>query len=137
MKANLMNKTIELTKKEAKAAGILNSDAYKDLQTYRNAYPNFELDIIATPKRKNQDKGLTYEYMEKYIREHGNTHLEEFQEMIKKTTLKKTNMMVEREKIKATPYLEVKKWFYETFTDFEKARKEHEERINKILKKAS
>lgn len=67
MKANLMNKTIEMTKSEAKAAGRIDSEMYKELKKYQKAYPTFTISVIETKKRKAQYKGLDYKFIENYI----------------------------------------------------------------------
>ena len=72
MKINMFEHTIVLTKKELTAASRYGSDAYKELQNARRDNPGYEV-IIATREVKTQRetyKGLTYEYMEKYIKTH-------------------------------------------------------------------
>ena len=72
MKVNMLARTIVLTKKEMTAASRYGSDAYKELQNARRDYPGFAV-ITATRQVKTQRetfKGLTYEYMEKYIKAH-------------------------------------------------------------------
>lgn len=70
MNANLEKKVIEMTKKEAKEAGILNSEKFKELQTYLAVYPGYTVEIKAPAKRKAEFKGLTYAYMRAYILKH-------------------------------------------------------------------
>ena len=67
MNANLIKKTIEMTKAEAKAAGKIGSDKFNELREYMALYPNFTIDIKAPVKRKIEFRGLTYEYMKSYI----------------------------------------------------------------------
>ena len=65
-------RTITLTKKEMTTARHFGSDNYKALQEARRDYPGFAV-ITATRKVTTQRetyKGLTYEYMEKYIKAH-------------------------------------------------------------------
>ena len=45
MNANLMKKTIEMTKAEAKAAGKIGSEEFKELRQYMEMYPTFTIDI--------------------------------------------------------------------------------------------
>ena len=61
--------TIEMTKAVANRAKKFNTVEYKDLQMVRKDYPNYTVVIKASAKKnnKNQFKGLTYNYMEKYI----------------------------------------------------------------------
>ena len=43
MNANLMSKKIEMTKKEAKAAGKIGSDEFKNLRQLMEMYPGYEI----------------------------------------------------------------------------------------------
>ena len=63
---------IILNKKEMAAARRVGTPKYKELQTARRDYPGFAV-IAATRKATTQRetyKGLTYAYMEKYIKAH-------------------------------------------------------------------
>ena len=61
--------TIELSKKEAKAAAKFGTAEYKNLQEARRDYPTFSVKTVSQKPatKKNTYKGLTYEYMEMYI----------------------------------------------------------------------
>ena len=61
MNANLEKKVIEMTKSEAKEAGKLNSEKFKELQAYLAVYPGYTVEIKAPAKRKVEFKGLTYD----------------------------------------------------------------------------
>ena len=72
MKVNMFERTIVLTKKEMTAASRYGSEAYKELQSARRDYPGFEIVTITRTVKTQREtyKGLTYEYMEKYIKTH-------------------------------------------------------------------
>ena len=72
MKVNMFERTIVLTKKEMTAASRYGSEAYKELQSARRDYPGFEIVTITRTVKTQREtfKGLTYEYMEKYIEAH-------------------------------------------------------------------
>ena len=72
MTINYSSRTILLTKKFAKAAEKFGSDEYKDFQEARRDNPTFKVVIVArkAADKKDSYKGLTYEYMEKYIKAH-------------------------------------------------------------------
>lgn len=66
-----MTKKIEMSKTEAKAAGKINSEKFNELHTLRAMYPTFEIEIkVSAAKKKPDYKGLTYDYMKKYIAAH-------------------------------------------------------------------
>ena len=72
MTIDFVSRTIVLTKKEMTAARRVGSDAYKELQAARRDNPGYELvTVTRTVKtRRETYKGLTYAYMEKYIKSH-------------------------------------------------------------------
>lgn len=70
---NAKNRTIELTKTFATASSKYGTDEYNELQAVRKDYPNYKVVTIARKAPKTDKptfKGLTYEYMEKYIMAH-------------------------------------------------------------------
>jgi hypothetical protein len=106
MNANLMMKTIEMTTNEAKQAGKIGSDKFKELRAYQEAYPTFTISIKAATKRKVEFKGLTYKYMREYIITHASAEtrakeVAEFDELI----------LISKCQTKAKRYPTIKKWF--------------------------
>ena len=142
MNANLMNRTIEMTKNEAQSAGRIGSKKFNELKEYQTAYPKFTICIVATPKRKSQFTGLDYDFMEKYIKEckkeNKNEILEDFNTLRGK--IKNDSTVEDEEKGTSTPvkaekasYLEVKAWFLKTFPEIENYKKEQLKKIEAIL----
>ena len=142
MNANIMNRTIEMTKNEANAAGKLDSDKFNELREYQTAYPTFTIRIVATPKRKSQFTGLDYDFMEKYItkckKENKNEILEKFNTLRGK--IKKDSNVEDEEndistlvKAEKASYLEVKAWFLKTFPEIENYKKDQLKKIEEIL----
>ena len=81
MKAIIEAKVIEMNKTEAKTAGRFNSEAFKELAELRAAFPDFRI-VVKSTKSKDNMKGLTVSYMEKYISTHDDedgTIMSEFQ----------------------------------------------------------
>lgn len=133
MKANLTNRTIEMTKSEAKAAGKLNSDKFRELKEYQAAYPTFTNDIIDAPKKKSQYKGLDYKYMETYIK---NCNRENKEEIMKNfNTLRGFDNAnrADCEKAKVASYHDVKKWFLNTFSEIKQFKEDQNKKIKDIL----
>lgn len=74
MKINYTNHTIEMSKKEAKAASIYDSEEYKALRKIKEDFPDYAVsvrEIKSSPKRKSVNKGFTYDKMEAYVNRHG------------------------------------------------------------------
>ena len=72
MTINATARTISLTKKEMTAARHVGTPEYKELQTARRDYPGFAVTTITRKVNTLREtyKGLTYAYMEKYIKTH-------------------------------------------------------------------
>lgn len=64
--------SIEMSKKFAKAASKYGTEEYTSLQAARKDYPDYKIVTISRkPAAKKENyKGLTYEYMEMYIQKH-------------------------------------------------------------------
>ena len=125
---NDRNRTIELTKVFANKAKKFGTMEYKDLQIVRNDYPEYKVVIKSTSRRKSGFKGLTYEYMEKYIKDHKSELLEDFYTLRGRDA---NGEKIEDSFDNNASYGEVKEWFLNEFP----AIKDYLERINKILGK--
>ena len=118
------SRTIELSKKEMTAARCVGTPEYKKLQSARRDYPGFTV-TTATRKAKTQRetyKGLTYAYMEKYIKAHDDeacSIMAEFK-IRRGTPIDSADMLPT-----AYTYLENKAWF---LGKFERIAKFYEER---------
>ena len=102
MNANLSKKVIEMSKSEAKKAGIPNSDEFNNLNMLRAAYPTFRIEIKKSKSRDTM-KGLTINYMKQYIKDHDDDG-----SIQKEFALLREQM---------TPYGRMKVWFLETFPE--------------------
>lgn len=130
---NERNKTIEMTKKFANAAKRYGSDEYRDLQNARNDYPTYKVVTRSTKRKKDSFKGLTFDYMENYIKNHEKENsaiLNEFYQLCGKDengeAIKIKNNIIEH-----ASYGEIKEWFLKQYPIF----KEYTENIDKILNK--
>ena len=133
MNANLMTKKIEMSKKEAKAAGKIGTPEFEELKNYMAIYPGFEVQIKAPAKRKVEFRGLTYEYMKNYILKHDDEDgkiMAEFRALIAQD---KKDKVEGSGYLEAAGYLEVKKWFLAKFPEIKNYKEEHQKKIEKIL----
>ena len=127
---NHFNKTIELTKADARNAGKYGTEEYNLLTQTMRDFPTYTMAIKSAPKRDSY-KGLTMEYMEKFIKAHdeNGTVMAEFN-----TLRGKDENGKDVDFAAVASYGEIKKWFlskYENVSDFGR------NNINKILGKAS
>ncbi|MBQ8176627.1 MAG: hypothetical protein IJ035_06280 [Oscillospiraceae bacterium] len=113
IRINEKNRTIELmSKKFATAASKYGTPEYMDLQAARRDYPNYKVVVKSTSRTNSGFKGLTYEYMEKYIKSHGTEA-----EKTEKFNAYKNIRLDVKCLASATAYREVKKWFLEQYPE--------------------
>ena len=127
MNANITKRTIEMSTKEAKAAGKYDSPEFNLLQGLRAAYPTFQIVVKAPKKAKNQLK-IDYKFIEEYITTHKNAE----------TNMDKLNILRgkkadEGEYVEAVNFMEIKKWFLATYPEIKDAQKNYREKIDEIL----
>lgn len=102
------NRVIEITKKFEKAASYFGTDEYKALQEVKRDYPEYTVVVKKAAKRVcDSFKGLTYEYMEKYIKTHDNA-AEIMNEYLDLRALSDEAMEIGAESLS---YAEIKEWF--------------------------
>ena len=133
MNANLMTKKVELTKKDAKAAGKIGTVEFEELKNYLAMYPGFEVQIKAPAKRKVEFRGLDYNYMRTYIQKHDDEDgkiMAEFRELIAQD---KKDKVEGAEHLEAAGYLDVKKWFLAKFPEIKEYKEKHAKKVQEIL----
>lgn len=128
---NDKNRTIVITKKFAAAAKRYGTDEYKSLQEVRHDYPNYRVEVKTVNKRSDSFKGLTYAYMESYIRKHDN------EDMLKEffVLCGKTEDGEAQELTPAASYGEIKKWFLTLHEELNIQRKSIQDILNKSATK--
>lgn len=113
IRINEKNRTIELmSKKFATAASKYGTTEYMDLQAARRDYPNYKVVVKNTSRTNSSFKGLTYDYMEKYIKSHGTE-----EEQTEKFNAYKNKRLNVDCLSSATAYREVKEWFLEQYPE--------------------
>lgn len=131
---NSKNRTIELTtKKFADAANRYGTTAYMELQEARRDYPDYRVITKSTrTKKADKNKGLTYAYMERYIKTHDN---EAGSIMAEFNILRGTSEEAIELGAGAASYDEIKTWFFKQFPAFAEFQKKREEILNKAAAK--
>ena len=114
LKVNHKDRTIVMDKTFAKFALDTRTDEYKHLQEVRKDYPNYA--VVRREISRNTNKktyhGLTYKYMEDYIKSHGTKeeskyNLDEFNEKV----------LISKCHGKAFRYPIIKQWFLDKYPD--------------------
>ena len=124
--------TIELTKKDYDKACRFGTQEYYDLQEVRKAYPNYKVVKAASKASKNTYKGLTYEYMEKYIKAHDDKEQSIMSEYL---TMRGETDEADEALATSANYQEMKKWFLEKFPAVAEFHKTRAELIEKTQQK--
>lgn len=112
---NHVNRTIELTKKFDKAASRFGTDEFFALQEAIKAAPEYRI-IVKTSKTGDRFKGLTYDFMEKYIKNHDEdgSIWSEYRELRGYTVIDGVELELD-----SLTYGEIKAWFLGKFSEFD------------------
>ena len=103
LKINHENRTLVMDRTFAKAASFVGSNEYNLLQDARRDYPSYQVTLRSIKKKEDKEsyRGLTYKYMEDYIRPHANAaaNMAEYKQQILLS------------KCHSIRYANIKKWF--------------------------
>ncbi len=107
IKIDPSKKTIILTNKFSQKAYNVGTKEFEELQEVHLAYPNYKIVTRTIKKKQGKEsyKGLTYEYMTKYIKTHDDTGIMELA----------FNELLSRIECHSVKYAHIKKWFLENF----------------------
>lgn len=126
IKINDKNFTIEITKKFATAAKRFGTPEYTDLQAVRRDYPNYRVEVKTAKKKADCFKGLTFNYMETYIKNHKMELLESFNVLCGKA-----EDGSDQEFAASASYGEIKQWFLEQFPEMKLQRSKIDAILNR------
>ena len=114
-KVDHTNRRIIMDRTFANNAAVVGSSEYNKLQLCRKDYPTYTVVRREIKKRPNQEryKGLTYPYMEDYIRSHETAEtvravLDEFEEL----------KLVSKGHSRGFRYPTIKHWFLQQYPEF-------------------
>ena len=124
--------TIEMNKTTSKRASQYGTEEYKALQDVRSAYPTYSVVVVNRRTDKGEFKGLTYEFMEKYIQAHDDENKTIMKEYFK---LRGESEEAEDVGAKAKRYNVIKDWFLDTFPAFGEFSNDRENLLNKVAEK--
>jgi len=114
---NAKRNTIEITKAFEKAASRFGTDEYNKLRQARNDNPNYKVVVIKRKSNTESFKGLTYDYMENYIKSHDD---EKGTIMTQYKDLLGTSEEAIAACAEPHSYGEMKSWFLKTYPDLKK-----------------
>ena len=127
MFANLFERKIQMTKAEAKKAGIPGTKEYETLLDLMKNFPSFPIDITKSVKKAPKIR-LTNDFMKQYIENKGDEeNLKTFYEL--RGLDEKGEKM---ELAAAASHGEIKMWFVTKYPEVEK----FDEKVNEIIKAA-
>lgn len=107
IKIDPAKKSIILTNKFSQKAYNVGTKEYEELQEVHLAFPNYKIVTRTIKKKQGKEsyKGLTYDYMRKYIKAHDDTGIMEMA----------FNELLSRIECHSVRYAHIKKWFLENF----------------------
>ena len=123
MKINEKKFTIEITKTFAQKASRVGSPEYFELLEVRHNFPMFKV-VVNQTKSKDSFKGLTYEYMKKYIQTHDD---ENGSNMAVFMELRGKSEEADDAQAESLTYGEIKMWFLNTYPEVGNGRKKIDE----------
>ena len=131
MKINEKKNTIEITKTFAQKAARVGSPEYFELLEVRHNFPKFKV-VVNQTKSKDSFKGLTYDYMKKYILAHDDA---EGSNMAVFNELRGNGEEAEEAKADSLSYGEIKMWFLDTYPEIKNFHESRADRIKAIKEK--
>ncbi len=109
IRINFGEKTITLARAFAKKAAIMGSTEYNELLTVKEDFPDYTIKTRKISRNPNKEtyRGLTYSYMENYIRQydHSGSIMEEYE------------VLRFRAECHSIRYPAIKKWFLARFPE--------------------
>lgn len=131
MKINMKDSKIELTTAETKNAFTFGTKEYKNLQTARRDYPDFEVVTISTKRNRNDFSDLDMKTIRAYVEVNGTEEQKEHFAFISKRRIDEDGAYCE-----ALPFFQIKEWFLNTFPEIKAERKAYREKVQAILNEA-
>ena len=129
---NTKKSTIEMNKTFSAAASKFGTREYDELQAARRDYPTFRVVTVAKRTAKTEFKGLTYEYMEKYIASHDD---EENSKMAEYKMLRGISDEGKDAVADSVDYADIKEWFFMTFPEIENFHSKRDALLEQITKR--
>ena len=109
------NRTIEVSKSFDKAASRFGTREYEAMQQVRKDYPDFTIVVKTVRTKADHFKGLTYDFMEKYIASHDDAEAR----MATFNDLRGKSDDALAFGMEAFAYGEVKAWFLKNYPEIE------------------
>ena len=109
------SRTIELSKSFDKAASRFGTREYEALQQVRKDYPNFTIEVKSVRTKADHFKGLTYDFMEKYIASHDDAD----ERMATFNDLRAKSEEAQAFGYGSLSYGEIKAWFFKNYPEIE------------------
>ena len=132
MKINEKKLTIEVTKSFYQKANRVGTPEYHELMEVRRNFPMYRV-VVKQTKSKDSFKGLTYEYMAKYILAHDDkegSNMAVFNEL--RGTIVEGDDELQAESL---TYGEIKLWFLDTYPEIKNFHESRAARIKAIKEK--
>ena len=122
VRINRANRTVEVSKSFDKAASRFGTPEYDAMQQVRKDYPDYRIVVKTNRNKVDHFKGLTYDFMEKYIASHADAE----DRMKTFNDLRGKSDEALAFGVEALSYGEIKAWFFKTYPEIEAFQKRRE-----------
>lgn len=123
IRINRNTRTVEVTKSFDKAASRFGTREYEAMQQVRKDYPDYAIVVKSIRSKVDHYKGLTYDFMEKYIVAHDDADGRKLAEF---NDLRATSEEAQAFGAEAFSYGEIKAWFFKNYPEIEAFQKRRE-----------
>ena len=133
---NYRKNAIEISKTFSKKASIFDSNEYNQLKEAKKDFPKFRVEIKSASKRKFEDK-ITMKDIIYYVENHSGKDSSEMKKLkeLRGKSVKEANNIFEIEE--TASFADIKKWFFDTYSELADKTTKRKERIDEILKEAA
>ena len=125
VRINRNSRTIEVTKSFDKAASRFGTREYEAMQQVRKDYPTFTVVVKTVRTKADHFKGLTYNFMEKYIASHDDAEVR----MATFNDLRAKSEEAQAFGYGSLSYGEIKAWFFKNYPEIEAFQKRREDAL--------
>jgi len=132
IRINDSKRTIEITKAFSKLASIYGSDAYNALKGAKADNPTYRVIVKNPPKRKIEDR-ISMDDIVKYVEAKSGAESAEMNTLkeLRGKSIKEAGSLLDAEE--TASFAEIKKWFFNTYSEVAKKTADRQKRIDTIL----
>ena len=136
IRINDSKRAIEITKTFSKLASIYGSDEYNALKGAKTDNPTYRVIVKTAPKRKIEDR-ITMKDIITYVEAKSGAESEQMKTLLdlRGKSVNETKSILDVEE--TATFAEIKKWFFNTYSEIKNKSENRQNRIDEILAEAA